>query len=162
MGERSDQITREIEQTKGELGSNLSELENKVKSATDWRTQFQKSPTTMMGIAFGGGVLLSRLVGGNSRRRSHYRSREEWDGGEHEKSPRASGGAGLKKASDTWGNIKGALIGVAANKIHEFIGSSVPGFHEEYKKVENYGSRSSSAARQLGGDGAPHAVYKES
>src|SRR5690242_151793 len=35
MGERSDQITRRIEQTRGELGSNLQELETKVKDVTD-------------------------------------------------------------------------------------------------------------------------------
>ncbi|PWU01066.1 MAG: hypothetical protein C5B51_23790 [Terriglobia bacterium] len=67
MGERSDQIARRIEETRGDLGSNLRELETKVKDAADWRKQFQKSPLTMIAIALGGGLLLSRVLGGSSR-----------------------------------------------------------------------------------------------
>ena len=64
MGETSHQITHEIEETRARLGSNLQELEAKVKDATDWRKQFEKNPLPMLGIAFGGGFLLSRMVGG--------------------------------------------------------------------------------------------------
>ena len=42
MGKRSDQITKQIEETRGELGANLQELEHKVKDVTDWRSQFGK------------------------------------------------------------------------------------------------------------------------
>ena len=80
MGENSDQIVRRIEATRSDLGSNLQELENKFKDATDWRKQFQKSPLTMIGIAFGGGILLSRVLGGNSRRSKRHRSRDFDDG----------------------------------------------------------------------------------
>ena len=44
MGETSGQITQEIEQTRARLGSNLQELETRVKEATDWRKQFRKKP----------------------------------------------------------------------------------------------------------------------
>jgi hypothetical protein len=139
MGERSNQITRQIEETRDELGSNLQELETKVKDVTDWRRQFQKSPLTMMGIAFGGGILLSRVLGGSSRHSRRYRSRDFEDG--HERSAhRETGGARheMNKAADTWDNIKGALIGIAANKAQDFLRSAVPGFHEEYSKVEQH------------------------
>jgi len=43
------------------LGSNLQELETRVKQATDWREQFRKNPMAMLGIAFGGGILLSTV-----------------------------------------------------------------------------------------------------
>ena len=68
MGETSGQITQEIEQTRARLGSNLQELETKVKQATDWRKQFRKNPLPMLGIAFGGGILLSIAVGGKRKR----------------------------------------------------------------------------------------------
>lgn len=64
MGEKSSQITREIENTRAELGSNLQELERKVKRMTDWRQQFEKSPFAMIGMAFGGGLLLGAAVAG--------------------------------------------------------------------------------------------------
>jgi ElaB/YqjD/DUF883 family membrane-anchored ribosome-binding protein len=68
MGETPGQITQEIEQTRARLGSNLHELETRVKQATDWREQFRKNPMAMLGIAFGGGIMLSAVVGGKKKR----------------------------------------------------------------------------------------------
>jgi hypothetical protein len=127
MGERSDQITRKIERTRGELGANLNELENKMRDVTDWRKHVEKNPLTMIGIAFGGGVLLSQVFGGPSRTRRHYRPRNVRDG--EVRSSTASA------APDTWGKIKGALVGVAAGKVEDFLRTAVPGFHEQYAKV---------------------------
>uniref|UniRef100_Q01ZE8 DUF883 domain-containing protein n=1 Tax=Solibacter usitatus (strain Ellin6076) TaxID=234267 RepID=Q01ZE8_SOLUE len=62
---------RQIERTRGELGANLNELEYKVKEVTDWQKQVQKHPLTMIGIAFGGGILLSHLLGGTSHGRRY-------------------------------------------------------------------------------------------
>ena len=44
MGERPDQIQRQIAETRSELSDNFSELQDKVKSAVDWRTQFREHP----------------------------------------------------------------------------------------------------------------------
>jgi len=69
MGETTDQIENHIEHKRGDLAANIQELEFKVKSATDWRLQFQKHPMTLIGAAFGGGVLLAALMGGGRKRR---------------------------------------------------------------------------------------------
>jgi len=37
---------------------------------------------------------------------------------------------------ETWDNIKGALIGVAATRFKDFVGEVVPGFHEQFQKTE--------------------------
>ena len=156
MGERSDQITRKIEQTRGELGANLYELEHRVRDVTDWRKQVQKSPLTMIGIAFGGGVLLSRVLGGGSGGRRHYRSRDARANGEATSSanpPRTK--HALNKAADTWDNIKGALIGVAAGKVQDFLRNAVPGFHEEYSKVEHQNGPESLREQTSRTPGAP-------
>ena len=58
MGQTPSEITHKIEQTRAELGSNLRELETRVKEITDWRRQFQKSPFLLVTLAFGGGILL--------------------------------------------------------------------------------------------------------
>ena len=66
MGQTTDQITSDIDQSREQLKSNLQELETRVKSATDWRAQFQKHPGRMVAAALVGGVLLSSLLGTRS------------------------------------------------------------------------------------------------
>ena len=56
MGEKSNQIERQIQAERGELGQHLNELQSKVQEVTDWRAQFQKRPMVMMGVAAGGGL----------------------------------------------------------------------------------------------------------
>ncbi len=68
MGETADQIEAHIEDTRDDLGANLRELEHRVKSATDWREQFRSNPLRMVGVAFGGGILLASVLGRNKRR----------------------------------------------------------------------------------------------
>jgi len=63
MGETTDQIEQYIESKRADLGSNLQELEQKVKDAADWRQRFQANPWAFMGAAFGGGVLLAVMMG---------------------------------------------------------------------------------------------------
>jgi len=44
----------------------------------------------------------------------------------------------MKKASDTLDYIGGALIGLVTSKVRGFLKDTVPGFHEEYQKVERH------------------------
>ena len=67
MGETTKQIEAHIENTRKDLGANLQEVETRVKAATDWRQHFQARPMTILGIAFGGGVLLATMM---SRRKN--------------------------------------------------------------------------------------------
>jgi ElaB/YqjD/DUF883 family membrane-anchored ribosome-binding protein len=64
VDQTTDQIEAHIENTREELGSNFQELEQKVKSATDWRRQFRDNPKMMLGTAFAGGIVLAYLLGG--------------------------------------------------------------------------------------------------
>ena len=131
MGQTTDQIEAHIEDTREDLGSNLHELEQKVKSVTDWKQYFQTNPMTMLGVAFGGGILLATMLGGRKNRRGERVSRpatgsESHAGTDHQK----------HKALETWDNIKGALIGVAATRFKDFVGEIVPGFHEQFQQTE--------------------------
>ena len=131
MGQTTHQIEAHIEDTREDLGSNLHELEQKVKSVTDWKQHFQTNPMTMLGVAFGGGILLATMLGGRKNRRgerfsSHATGSEPHAGTDHQK----------HKALETWDNIKGALIGVAATRFKDFVGEIVPGFHEQFQRTE--------------------------
>ena len=116
MGQTTHQIEAHIEDTREDLGSNLHELEQKVKSVTDWKQHFRTSPMTMLGGR------KNRLV----ERRFSSDATEPHAGTDHQK----------HKALETWDNIKGALIGVAATRFKDLVGEVVPGFHEQFQRTE--------------------------
>src|SRR5258707_8477858 len=126
MGETTDQIERQIEQKRNELSENFTELEDKVKSAVDWRAQFEERPGTMLALAFGGGILLSallprgrsprRTVGDRDRNVQSIRDKPAIPG-----RPRVDYDARSSKRSETWNTLRAAVIGAAAGKLSEFI-----------------------------------------
>lgn len=154
MGEKPDQIERHIQHTRSELEENISELEDKVKSAFDWRTQFAERPALMLGAAFVSGAVLSALLPSassitskvSSRRRkssidpwTRYTNREAPYSAPQVESPSTgssySGGYSAGKSSETWENLKNAAIGMATTRISQFIEELVPGFSEHYNKA---------------------------
>jgi len=62
VGEESDEIKKQIEERRAELGRHLNELEYRVKSATDVRAKFEENPVPMLGAAFGAGLLLALII----------------------------------------------------------------------------------------------------
>lgn len=122
MGQTTLEIEDHIEDTRQDLGSNLHELEQRVKAVADWRGHFQTRPMTMLGVAFGGGILLAKMLGGRK------------NGAREQRSPRPVNGS--RHAAGTWQDIKGALAGAAATRFKKFIGDVVPGFDEQLQRTE--------------------------
>jgi hypothetical protein len=142
MGETTDQIESHIENKREDLQSNLRELEHKVKSATDWRQQFQNHTGTMVAAAFGGGMLVSTMVGRNRRTRSQPGAIA---------APASSDaplrGGGKHEVLETWDTIKAALVGVAATKFKGMLGEVVPGFSDHLAQFESRRGRGSTNGR---------------
>ena len=146
MGETTHDIATHIDHAREDLGSNLQELEHKVKSVTDWRQQFQNNPMMMVGLAFGGGVFLATMAGGRRNRLSGMSSPATvpLTG---ESSTRAIASRGVidrekQQVLQTWDHIKGALVGVAAARLKRFLGESIPGFEEQLRTTEGDTTRS--------------------
>jgi len=148
VDERPDQIEDHIRTTQRELGSNLQELEDKVKDATNWRVQFERHPMALLGIAFAGGLLLSAGLGGRRRRTppSYY--------GPWTPAPHLSGsgpgtpasGPGFErkeKPSNVWGGIKGALLAATGTQVSNVLGEFLPGFKEHATHAGEAAARSS-------------------
>jgi hypothetical protein len=176
MGEKPDQIERHIQHTRSELEENISELEDKVKSAFDWRTQFAERPALMLGAAFIGGAVLSALlpsassITSKARRKSSidpwtpYTNRESPYSAPHVESSSTgssySSGYSAAKSSETWENLKNAAIGMATTRISEFIEALVPGFTEHYRKAASgrpaapFSAMPSSGGPSSGGSGS--------
>lgn len=131
MGETTSQIETRIEQTREDLGSNLRELETRVRTAADWREHYRGNPLLWVGLAFGSGVFLGVLSG----RRDLLQPMETLNAG-------VGGGTVLntgrarQKVLDSWEDIKSALVGVATARVMDFLGEAVEGFDEHRKRSE--------------------------
>ena len=136
MVETHYQIEKHIETTRRQLGSHLQELESKVKLEADWRTHFNRNPMVLMGVAFGGGVLLATMTGTPNRSTRPGRHQSN-----HASQP--SGGAHHEgHLADAWGALKGALIGLTGAKVRNLLNEALPGFNEQYDKMAR-GTRTS-------------------
>lgn len=139
MGQTASEIENHIENKRMDLSQNLHELENRVKSATDWHHQFELRPMTFLGVALGGGMLLAAITKGSTSRRYYsYRPSPETEmkplGSTHNSKDSSPA---LEGAVRTWENIKGALISVAALRAKEYVEGFVPGFANQYDKAES-------------------------
>jgi hypothetical protein len=141
MGDTSDQIERHIQETRNDLSDNFNELEEKVRTAVDWRAQFEERPMTMMALAFGGGILLSALLPSrrSSRRMSSASSANapsDRQTSDHTVNSRNQHNDNASSPLETWDAVKGALVGVATTKLSGFIKDVLPGFTQEFTKAQ--------------------------
>jgi hypothetical protein len=130
MDEAAHRIEAHIDRTRERLGSHLRELENKVDAATDWREQFRARPHLFLGATIAGGVLLAAVLLPKSSRHVFDSSTEARLG-----SVSRNGVSAQEQALELWNNVKGALIGVAAVRITEYISELIPGFDEHYQRA---------------------------
>lgn len=138
MGEATDQIERHIYEKRHELDENIHELQHKVRDAVDWRVQARQRPWTMVGVAFGAGVLASLLLSKGRRSKSYRSGRAN-----HESRSRYSGGGegeSKGKRLQAWDKVKGAVAAVAIAAAKDFVEQFIPGFREQYRKRESEGS----------------------
>jgi len=132
MGETTSQIETRIERTREDLGSNLRELESRVKTAADWREHYRGNPLLWVGLAFGSGVFLGALSG----RRDPLEPMETLNAGGAGGTILNSGRA-RQKVLDSWEDIKSALVGVATARVMDFLSEAVQGFDEHRHRSES-------------------------
>jgi hypothetical protein len=126
MDEAAHKIEAHIDRTRERLGSNLRELEDKVDAAIDWREQYRARPHLFLGGAIAGGALLAAVL----RPKVFDSSNESPLGSISRNGVNTQG-----QALELWNNIKGALMGVAAMRVTEYISELIPGFDEHYRRV---------------------------
>lgn len=122
MDENPNQIVDQIHAQREQLGEHLSELESKVQDATDWRTHYRQHPYWFVGAAFGGGLLLSGMLNGSSRRSSNGYSRSY-----AEPSPYT------RRLHESISPVKAALITFGAAKLKDMLVEVLPGFRDHLK-----------------------------
>lgn len=140
MGQTSGEIERHIQETRDELGDNVAVLEEKVKTAMDWRAQFEQRPMTMIALAFGGGIVLSALLPrlrSTRRRTSENRGSAPSVNGAKNSYVKSSTAIDSEttQTGETWNVLKDAVVGVAASKLTGFVEDLLPGFKQEFTKA---------------------------
>jgi hypothetical protein len=78
--------------------------------------------------------LLASMLGGRSRYdRRNYSVPERLTG---PRSDNSKPSPAKEKAMDTWDNIKGAIVGVAATRFKQYADELIPGFSQHYRASE--------------------------
>jgi hypothetical protein len=141
MDRASDRIEQHIDREREVLRSNLEELEDRVRSAVDWRRQFRSNTAAFLGLAFGGGLLIGLMA---ARRTEVSPALEYPPAGEplvHYSDHRR------RELSLVWRSIESALIGVAAAKLKDTLAKVLPGFRDQIARREGDGYQQDTAAR---------------
>ena len=133
MGERSSQIEQHIQQERSDCRDNMTELTQKMARSVNWRVQCAERPLTMMGIAFGGGILLSALVGGPCLSR---REEEPLDDPAGHSADAPVWRPEVERGGGVWDVLKVALTGIAVARLTSVVEDLLPGFRDEYRKAE--------------------------
>jgi hypothetical protein len=140
----ADDLEREIAAEQEALGENLAELEHRAKDLVDWRALVRKRPGAMIGIAFGGALLVAAM-GGSRRSRSGARTMRE----RHHES---NGDGDASAARDAWAMFKGAVVGAATTRVTSYVAGLLPGSHEhlEEQRRERAAKRQKSRSGSAG------------
>ena len=69
MAETPDEILKDIETKRAQLGQNITQLESYVREKTDVRKYYERSPWSFMGGAALGGLMLAMMLMPDGRRR---------------------------------------------------------------------------------------------
>ena len=128
MDQTTNEIEAHIDRTRDRLGSNFSELKDRVDAAANWREHFRERPHPFLGAAFIGGVML-----GNALRRT---SATPYRGESGIRRAVGVNGSVQAQAWQLWNNVQGALVGVASAGIKQYIETLVPGFDEHYRRAQ--------------------------
>lgn len=149
MAQEPNEIREHIDAERSRLGDDLEEIEHRMKDAVDWKAWYRKNTVPMLGAAVAGGFLLSMLIGRSSN--GSQRTIETEEGvftGESEWKREKKGERfmqsqvgpridhHLSRLTDILDNTVGAFLGIASNKLQDYVSQAIPGFKEQYSEVQ--------------------------
>jgi hypothetical protein len=133
MGQRTERIESEIREERDRLRTNLDELGDRVRSATDWRRQFRDNPALGLGLAFGAGLLLASLLRPSGARPAQYAQRPE---------------SGRGQPPNAWGAVQRTLVGVVTGALLDLV----PAFRAHSREFRASESGNENEIRSAGSD----------
>lgn len=124
MGQTTQQIEQDIQESRDSLGANLDELEHRARSAADWKQQVRAKPGKFLSLAFGGGLILAALFGGGRKGRTG--SREAYYRKVRSPEPRAKARSESAATSNVWDSVKVAVVGAATTRLMRYLSTERP------------------------------------
>jgi hypothetical protein len=146
MGRATDRIEQQLEYERQALRSNLEELEDRVRSAVDWRRQFRGNTAAFLGLVAGGGLLVGLLTA----RRTAPAPALEYVTTPGDRPAAAYRNQRRRELALAWRSIESALIGVAAARFKDALAQMLPGFREQLERREGDGYQRDSKTRYRG------------
>jgi hypothetical protein len=141
MDRDTDRIKQHLDHERQALRSNLAELEHRVRSTVDWRTQFRGNTAAFLGFACATGLLIGMMTA--RRRRAPAGPDYPTTTGGRPATP--YGDHRRREVSLAWRSIESALIGLAAARLKNTLANLLPGFREQLARRggDGYGRDSS-------------------
>jgi hypothetical protein len=133
VSETTGDIQAHIRETREDLKANMDELGQKVKSATDWRQHYDKSPGLFLAAALGGGLLVAFAT---SSRRTRVIVTPSMPAQVPAVPVPAVRTKSAGPSDDSIGVIKTALIGLAASHAKDALAQLLPGFKAQLAERE--------------------------
>jgi hypothetical protein len=143
MDRATDRIEQHLYHERQALRSNLQELEDRVRSAVDWRRQFRGNTLAFLGLAFGCALLIGLMTArraGSLPYTSKLAGKPATPYRDHRR----------RELSLAWRSIESALIGIGAAKLKGTLANLTPRFREELARRDRDGYERHSSTRYRG------------
>jgi len=126
-----------IEAEEESLKDNFEEIQDRVKDALNWRVWYRNNTALALGGIAAGGLVLSLLIPKSSSIESKFVNAGESDDAETGPSRRESLRSEIpSRMRQVLDNTANAVLGVATDKLRDFMSSAIPGFREHYSSAQ--------------------------
>jgi hypothetical protein len=126
-----------IEAEEESLKDNFEEIQDRVKDALDWRIWYRNNTALALGGIAAGGLLLSLLIPKSSSIESKFVDMGETDDAEAGPSRREHMRSEIpSRLRQVLDNTANAVVGVATDKLRDFMSNAIPGFREHYSSAQ--------------------------
>lgn len=123
-------LERELEEARGALTDHLSEAQEKVRDAVDWRAHYRRDPWPFLAGAAVVGLGASALL---RRRPSSQRWADEEPAGVPLPQRLAATPVGTR-TGQALEQLADVLIAVGTAKVAQYVDAWLPGFHDEFRR----------------------------
>ena len=126
-----------IEAEEESLKDNFEEIQDRVKDALNWRVWYRNNTALALGGIAAGGLVLSLLIPKSTSIESKFVNAGESDDAETGPSRREYMRSEIpSRMRQVLDNTANAVLGVATDKLRDFMSNAIPGFREHYSSAQ--------------------------